>query len=83
MNNNYILKQTLYYNEFADSITDCPDYCNGKLEDGCRLFARKGQIAKKVLITKEVRDEYNIDNMYVVMYTFTNGKYVLFQEQDA
>ena len=79
---NYNLKTTLYFNEYYDAVDDSPDYCNNKLEAGWKLFARKGQLAKRIEITDEIREEYSFDNIYNYMYQFKNGYYVLFQNDD-
>ena len=80
---NYKLKTSLYSNYDDEVVSDSPDFCNGKLEDGWNLFAKKGQVAERVEIDDDLRNETNIDNIYKTMYKFKNGHYVLFQENDA
>lgn len=42
------------------------------------LSFRKGQVAERILINNEIREQYKItDNKWVAMYLFRNGKFIL------
>lgn len=71
----YKLKLSLYADEDYETLEPY------KWDEHYSLFAKKGQIAERIEITEEIRDEYCIsDNMWRFMYLFKNGNYVLCQE---
>ena len=73
--NLYKLKCSLY----NDKDYECLE--NWKVDDDYKLFARKGQIAERFDLTDNLRDEYCInDSMWKTIYVFTNGKYLLCQD---
>lgn len=53
-----------------------------KADENYTLFVKKGQIAERLEITDEIRDEYCIyDEMWKTMYLFNNGKFLLCQDE--
>lgn len=70
------LKWSLYADEDYEIIETY------KADENYKLFAKKGQIAERLEITDEIREQYGIyDDMWKTIYIFKNGNYLLCQEE--
>lgn len=76
----YKLKNTIYINS-----DNCIDIVKDESDDWS-IYARKGQLAKRVILTNENVNKYlcdtDIDYEYNVVYEFTNGRYVFIGEDE-
>lgn len=69
----YKLKYTIYHN--GDENSDRLEV--SKLDDCNILFAKKGQVAKRLEVTNTIRKKYSVyDERAKTIYLFNNGKII-------
>lgn len=75
----YKLKTNLYYDDDGDVVLPY------RWDEYSHLLARKGQIAERVELTDELREEHGVyDTMWKYIWLFQKGcSYLLTQESDC